>query len=177
MNTEKKFASEPNADGKKKDIFDRIMSLPLLRLLYPFYYKHKAVLLYLFFGFVTTVISWVSFWVCDTALNMHELVANLISWFLAVLVAFITNRIWVFDSRTSGFLGLVKQIFLFYMSRIATFLFESAIIFIFVTVLDFSSMPVKIIASVFVVVLNYFLSKIVVFRKKKNADTRNGIDT
>ncbi len=174
MKKEKDQSKSYNADGKKKDIFDKIMSLPILRLLYPFYYKHKAVLLYLFFGFVTTVISWVSFWVCDELLNMHELVANLISWFLAVLVAFITNRIWVFDSPTNSFWGLAKQVVLFYMSRVATFLLESAMILVFVTMLKFPSMPVKIIASVFVVVLNYFFSKIVVFRKRKSADRQNG---
>ena len=42
---------------EKKDIFDRIMGLPILRIFEPFYRKHKEVLLYLFFGFVTTVIT------------------------------------------------------------------------------------------------------------------------
>ena len=92
------------AEGKQepKDIFDRIMALPGLRIFEGFYKKYKEILLYLFFGALTTVVSIGSFAALQVGLGMNVLVANVISWILAVTFAFITNRIWVFDAKTEG---------------------------------------------------------------------------
>ena len=152
-------------NGRRRDIFDRIMSLPLLRLLNPFYQKHREVLLYLFFGALTTAVSWVSFYLFYYPLGMNEQISNLISWVLAVLVAFITNRIWVFsESAEQG--AFFKEMFLFFGSRVSTLLVEALIIFTFVTWLAFDAMLIKILGNIVVLVLNYILSKLIVFRKK-----------
>lgn len=157
--------NEPQ-NGRRRDIFDRIMSLPLLRLLNPFYQKHREILLYLFFGAVTTAVSWVSFYLFRYPLGVHELASNLISWVLAVLVAFVTNRIWVFSEEAADG-GLFKQILLFFGSRVATLFVEEVIILVFVTWLAFDDMIIKIIGNLVVLVLNYILSKLIVFRKNK----------
>ena len=156
--------NQPN-NGRRRDIFDRIMSLPLLRLLNPFYQKHREVLLYLFFGVLTTVVSWVSFYLFHYPLRVDELTSNLISWVLAVLVAFITNRVWVFsESAEAG--GFFKEMLLFFGSRVTTLLVEELIILTFVTWLAFDAMLIKILGNIVVLVLNYILSKLIVFRKK-----------
>ena len=59
-------------------------------------------LLYLFFGGLTFVISVITYAFFNVSLGMNELVANIFSWILAVLFAFFTNRIWVFDGKTNG---------------------------------------------------------------------------
>ncbi|MBO7762549.1 MAG: GtrA family protein [Clostridia bacterium] len=156
-----------NDRRERGDIFDRLMRLPLLRLFEPFYKKHKEGLLYLFFGGVTTLVSFFVFWLCESPLGIDPLLSNLISWVIAVAVAYITNRIWVFTAHASGARAVSLEILSFYLSRVATFLVEEAIILIFVTWLMLPAMPVKIAASVIVVILNYVLSKIFVFRKKK----------
>ena len=89
-------------DTKKQDIFDRLMHLPVLNIFEPFYKKHKEMLLYLFFGGLTFVISVITYAFFNVSLGMNELVANIFSWILAVLFAFFTNRIWVFDGKTNG---------------------------------------------------------------------------
>ena len=152
-------------ENKRPDIFDRIMRLPLLRLLGPFYKQHKEGLLYLFFGGVTTLVSFFVFWLFDAVIGWDPLLANLISWVIAVAVAYITNRIWVFAVHAVGVRGICLEIVSFYLSRVATFLLEEGILLIFVTWLDLPSMPIKIAASVLVVILNYVFSKIFVFRK------------
>ena len=157
-------------EEKRPDIFDRIMSLPLLRLFEPFYKKHKEGLLYLFFGGVTTLVSFFVFWLFDAVIDWDPLLANLISWVIAVAVAYITNRIWVFAAHATGARAVLIEIVSFYLSRVATFLMEEGILLIFVTLLDLPSMPVKIAASVLVVLLNYVFSKIFVFRKKNNTE-------
>lgn len=149
----------------RPDIFDKIMRLPLLRLLEPFYKKHKEGLLYLFFGGVTTLVSWVIFWLFEGPLGLNEHVANLASWVIAVAVAYVTNRIWVFSAHASGFSGILLEILCFYLSRVASFGIEEGIILIFVTWLTLPALPVKIAASVIVVILNYVFSKLFVFRK------------
>lgn len=154
-------------EDRTPDIWDKLMNLKLLRWLNPFFQKHRSVLMYLFFGAVTTVVSWVTFWLFAVVLQWNELVANLVSWIITVLVAFLTNRVWVFNAPTKGAAAYIKQLLSFYGSRVATFLVETALIYVFVTRLGFYEMAVKIAASIIVVILNYVFSKLFVFAKKK----------
>ena len=143
----------------KPDIFDRILSIPLLKR----FQKHRDVLLYLFFGGLTTLISIVSFMAFD--LITHELVANLISWVCAVTFAYVTNRRWVFQSRAKG-KALIKEIVAFFTGRLMTLGLEEVVLLVFVTCLQFNGTLIKILAQILVLVLNYVISKLLVFRKK-----------
>lgn len=154
-------------EKKEKDIFDKIMSLPGLNLFEEIYKKYKEILLYLFFGGLTTVISIGSYSYCDVALCMNPLVANIISWILAVLFAYVTNKIWVFSAETHGIYELVTEIVHFFTGRIFTLIVEEAILFVFINKLHFNSIVVKIVAQFIVVVLNYIISKLIVFREKE----------
>lgn len=149
---------------EKKDIFDKIMGLPGLRILEPFYKKNKEVLLYLFFGGLTVVVSVVTYGYFTMGCHMNELVANVISWIIAVLFAFITNRIWVFDKPTDTMGAFLRQLVSFLGGRVLTLLVEEALLFVFITCLDFNSMLVKVVAQVVVIVLNYVFSKWFVFK-------------
>lgn len=150
---------------EKKDIFDRLMGLRPFRPLRPFYVKYKEPLLYLFFGGLTTLISIFVFWLFNSPLGLNELVANLISWLLAVLFAFLTNKTWVFQSggQEKGFLSLMLS---FYAGRLVTLGLEELLLLVFITWLGFNSMAVKIAAQIVVIVLNYVISKLLVFRDK-----------
>ena len=86
----------------KEDIFDKIMKLPILNFFEPFYKKNKEMLLYLFFGGLTFVVSIITYGFFNVSLGLNELIANIISWIIAVTFAFFTNRIWVFNSPTNG---------------------------------------------------------------------------
>ena len=86
--------TDNNMQEIKPDIFDKIMHLPGLRVFEPLYKKYKEVLLYLFFGVLTTVVSIGSYAFFNVTLGINELIANVISLVLAVLFAFFTNRIW-----------------------------------------------------------------------------------
>ncbi len=149
-----------------EDIFDKIMKLPVLRRLYPFYEKHKEILLYLFFGLCAFIISTGSFSILNVIFGVNELIANVISWILAVLFAFFTNRSWVFRSRTNTAGAFGKQLASFIGARIVTLIIEEAIIFIFITRMGLNSVVVKVVAQIVVIVLNYVFSKWFVFRKR-----------
>ena len=142
--------------------------LPGLRILNPFYKKNKEVLLYLFFGGLTFLVSVISYAYFNVTLGINELVANIISWVLAVAFAFFTNRIWVFQAPTKTVSQFLMQLIRFFMGRVATLVVEEVILLVFITILGFNSMVVKVIAQVIVIVLNYVISKLVVFRKKND---------
>ena len=150
---------------EKRDIFDRLMALPGLRILEPFYKKNKEILLYLFFGGLTFIVSIASYAFFNISMQMNALIANVLSWILAVLFAFFTNRIWVFDAQTKGVSAFFAQMASFFGGRIITLIIEELILFVFIMLLDFSSIGVKVVAQVVVIVLNYVISKLVVFRK------------
>lgn len=152
---------------QEKDIFDRIMELPVLRIVNSFYKKNKELLLYLFFGGLTFLVSISSYAVFNIRIGWNALTANIASWILAVAFAYVTNRTWVFESSTDRGSNLIKEITGFVGGRIATLVIEELILFIFITGLGMSSILVKIVAQVIVIALNYVISKCV-FRPQKS---------
>jgi putative flippase GtrA len=157
--------SEVN-ETQKKDIFDRIMSLPVLNIFEPFYKKYKEGLLYLFFGGLTFFLSIFLFWFMDEVMHLNELVNNSIDWVICVAFQFFTNRTWVFDGKVETRQEFLKQAGSFTAGRLFTLVVEDILIFIFITTLGFPKMPVKLGATFVVIVLNYVISKLIVFKKK-----------
>lgn len=154
----------------RDDIFDRIMRLPLLVTFEPFYKKHKEVLLYLFFGGVVTLVSIGTFQFFYAVFKINELIANVISWVISVLVAYITNRTWVFRSTANTKSAVTVEMLGFFGGRAATLLIEELIILVFVTFLKFNSLAVKLAAQIVVIVLNYIFSKLLIFKNKKSGN-------
>ena len=115
-------------------------------------------MLYLFFGGLTFIVSIVTYAVFNVSMGINELIANVMSWVLAVLFAFATNRVWVFQAPTHTITEFLKQMLSFFGGRVVTLVIEEIILLIFITWLGFNSMVVKVIAQVIVIVLNYVIS-------------------
>ena len=126
----------------------------------------KEIFLWLIFGGLTTVISVASFWRLNQ-LGLDELISNIFSWIIAVTFAFFTNKFWVFNSPLTSKKSFAKQFVSFYGFRLITLLIEETIIAIFVTWLAFNSLVVKIVAQIVIIILNYILSKLFVFKKEE----------
>lgn len=150
---------------EKNDFFDRIMALPGIRIFEPFYKKHKEVLLYLFFGGIAFFLNIGLFALFNGAMKINALVANVICWIICVLFQFFTNRIWVFDGKTDSKSEFLLQMGSFFGGRVFTLVVEEVILAVFITWLGWNSMAVKLAAQVVVIVLNYVISKLIVFRK------------
>lgn len=138
--------------------------------------KYKSIILYILFGGLTTVVDWsVSFllyylWgdaIEATPWLIHG--ADVIAWVAAVAFAYVTNRLWVFESKRRGFLPILGEIGAFAGGRVVTLVLQEILMAIFFTWLQFNEYVVKIVAAVLVVILNYFISKIFVFRKGKGS--------
>lgn len=149
----------------KEDIFDKMFELPMLRKFNLVYKKNKEVLLYLFFGGLTFIVSIGTYAVFNVGLSINELIANVMSWIFAVLFAFLTNRIWVFQAPTNTIQEFIKQMVSFFGGRLVTLAVEEVILFVFITILGFGSMLVKVAAQIIVIVLNYIISKFYVFKE------------
>ena len=131
------------------------------------YQKYKEIILYVFFGGLATVVSIGSFAWCDVIMHMDPLIANLISWVLAVTFAYITNSLWVFDAKPHGIRELFRQAAGFFGGRVLTLVIEEAILLIFINGLGLPSVAVKVGAQVVVLDSNYIIRKRFVFRVKK----------
>jgi putative flippase GtrA len=124
--------------------------------------------MYLIFGALTTFISLITYYILTVTIltvnnNLELQTANLISWVVGILFAYFTSSKYVFQSK-NNWKG--KEFISFIFSRITTLLLDMLIMYLGVSILKFNSVAVKIISQVLVIILNYILSKIIVFNSK-----------
>lgn len=132
--------------------------------------QYREIVLYVFFGGLTTLVSIASYWILVDFLHMHYMAATVLSWILSVTFAYVTNRKWVFLSRAHGFLPVLRELVLFYAARLLSGVMEMGLMFGGVSILHLNDKAVKIFANVLVIIANYILSKCFVFRKKHDVD-------
>lgn len=133
-----------------------------------YYLKYKEIINYLIIGALTTVISLIVYYalvltILDPGNSLELQIANVISWIFAVLFAYFTNRKYVFESKSEGFGEMIK----FFLSRIGTLLVDMALMYVFVSSLHFNDKIMKVIVQIIVIILNYILSKFIVFKGDK----------
>ncbi|MBQ7578202.1 MAG: GtrA family protein [Synergistaceae bacterium] len=122
----------------------------------------KHLFLYGIVGVLTTVLAIFLYWLFTRKFGVGVVASSAISWLLAVIFAFWANRQYVFHSVGNN---IFHEFYLFVMARIGTGLMDLAIMFIFVDVLNFYDMPVKIISNILVIILNYVAAKLVIFKE------------
>ncbi len=129
--------------------------------------KYKGLILYGVFGVLTTLVNIITYFICAQILHISVVNSTIISWLIAVIFAFITNKIWVFESKTKNYQEVIKEIFSFFSCRILTGILDVLIMYIFVTKLNFNDLIIKVISNVIVIVINYVASKLIIFNKQK----------
>ena len=137
------------------------------------YKKYEEIVNYLVVGGLTTIVAIGSkllllATILDQTNGLELQIAEVISWFLAVTFAYVTNRIFVFKSKTSGS-KCAREIFNFFKGRIVTQLIQMFIMWFFVTLLKLDSnvwvLVFTLVCQVIQIVLNYVISKLLVFKK------------
>lgn len=131
------------------------------------YQKYEEIIKYVLVGGMTTVVSIVCFyasvWTFLDGNNPLQLqIANIISWIGGVAFAYVTNRTFVFKSENSN---IVKEIFSFTGGRVLTLFLDMGLMFLLVTVLGGDYNFSKLVSTVLVMVGNYLISKLLVFKK------------
>lgn len=126
--------------------------------------KYYDVLAYLFFGVLTTVVNYIVYLPCYNTLHLSAAVSNMIAWAFAVAFAYLTNKPFVFRSHDWSFKTVVPELSKFVGGRIASGVLETAIIFLTVDLLHWNGNIMKLLTSVMVVISNYIISKLFVFK-------------
>lgn len=134
------------------------------------YLKNKEIVNYLIFGVLTTVVSLATYYLLALTIlnpeNALELqIANIISWITCVTFAYITNRKYVFDSQEKN---ILKEMAKFYSARLLVLPIDMGFMYLFVTKLRLNDKIIKIIVQVIIIIANYILSKLVVFKNNKS---------
>ena len=156
--------------------------------------KYREFIMYSIFGVSTTIVNWLVYSICVVVLpdsfagwfeilivkyfhlDIKIVVAGVIAWVIAVIVAFVTNKLWVFESKSWEHELVRKEALTFFGGRIATGILEIVAVpalvawgFDFV-LFGVDGLPAKILVSISIVILNYLLSKFVSF-KSPNVET------
>lgn len=130
------------------------------------YNKYREAIAYLFFGFLGVAVNLIVYYICAHIFYIEVVLSTVIAWICSVSFAFVTNKIWVFESKDWTKSAVFKEITSFFMYRILTGILDVIIMYICVDKLFFNDMLIKIISSIIVIILNYVASKLVVFKKK-----------
>lgn len=152
----------------------------------------KEIITYIFFGVLTTVVNLATFYVFkklfisigwdgvfnaiipeDSAIlklfsgGSDYLDANAIAWVVGVVFAFVTNKLWVFESKSWKPSVAGKEFTGFLGARVFSFVVETLMMFVMVSLLTWNEFVSKIIVGVVVVIINYVFSKLLIFKKKE----------
>lgn len=126
-------------------------------------FLNKETISYLIFGVLTTVVNIVVFDACNIVMDYKP--ANIIAWILAVIFAYITNKLFVFESKSFAPDVLKKEVSTFLFARIVSLIVDMAFMIVAIDFLHMNQLLAKVISNVFVVVINYIFSKLVIFKK------------
>ncbi len=131
------------------------------------YRKYQEAIDYLFWGGVAFVLSMVLFYIFANMMMIEEQIANVITWIICVIFTYLTNRTFVFKSKTTGMKAITKEFTEFTTARLATLVLENIVLFICIDLLLWHNMIAKLIGQFLVIVSNYILSKLWIFKKKE----------
>ncbi len=109
-----------------------------------------------------------SSWARDRFLgDKNYLIANALSWIVAVLFAFVTNKRFVFNSRSWKAAVVWKEFAGFLSARLFSLLVDMGLMYLFVSAMGMREMIAKFIVQIVIVIINYVFSKLFIFRKQK----------
>ncbi len=165
LRLQKRYGEYRQAEPDKKEmsVVDKVLAL-----------AHREMVTYLIFGALTTVVNYVVYWLCTLILtpdiflrDKNYLVSNAICWIAAVAFAYVTNKLFVFESRSWKLAVVAREVTAFVGARLLSLVFDMGIMFVCVSLIGMNEFIAKLIAQVIVVILNYIFSKLFIFRRKK----------
>lgn len=128
------------------------------------YHKNEELWNYLIVGALTTVVSIGSYSIFSKLLKINYLISNVLSWIVSVIFAYFTNRWFVFHSKEKK---KFKEFIAFVSSRLLTLLLDSGLMIVGVDYLKIDDLLTKVLVQIIIVISNYILSKLIVFKKEK----------
>lgn len=128
-------------------------------------FLNRETISYLIFGVLTTIINIACYRLCTT-IHMVYWLANAAAWVVAVIFAFITNKLYVFESKSMAPAVVIKEAIAFVTARLFSGACDMAFMIFAVELVGMNDFLAKLISNVFVVIINYVFSKLFIFNKK-----------
>lgn len=126
--------------------------------------QNQHLIFYLIFGVLTTLVNLLAFWLLSTPIHMETIPATILSWIVAIIFAFVTNKLWVFQSKAKTAKETTREAVIFVIARAVTLLIEVFIMWVAVDILHQNKLLWKLLCNIITVVLNYLFSKLFVFK-------------
>ena len=131
------------------------------------YFEYKEVINYLVFGGLSTVVNFVSYFIFARIVSIEEVTSSGLSWFCAVLFAYITNKLFVFESKTNNKKDFFKEIVYFFACRVLSgILCDVGTFALMINVFGINDIIAKIFILIMFIIFNYVFSKVIIFKKK-----------
>lgn len=131
------------------------------------YKKHEEGINYLIFGFLAFVLNYILYFIFADTIAMHYMAATGLSWVLTVVFAYWTNRTFVFKSQNKDKKSVAAEFAAFIGARVATELLELGLMYLMVDMMAINDKVSKLVCQVLVILANYVLSKIWIFKDKR----------
>ncbi len=128
--------------------------------------KYKEIINYLIFGVLTTVVNYVSYLILAKVCNVDYMVSTVVAQIISILFAYVTNKLFVFQTKGLSKKEFFKEMFSFFGFRILSLFLDMGFMYLFVDVLHLNDVIMKLVSNVLIVIANYIFSKLFVFKKK-----------
>lgn len=129
------------------------------------YIRYKEVIHYIVFGILTTVVNIVVFFLLETVFSWPYLWANSVAIAVSILFAYVTNKLFVFESKSYTIWATLLEFFRFISFRLLSGVIDMLTMWFLVDGLSQDTRFSKILTQFIVVVLNYVFSKLFIFNK------------
>ena len=134
------------------------------------YLEHQEGMRYLVFGVLSTIVNILVFSILYSLVQLSTTASNVIAWIISVIFAYITNKLWVFDSKVNDMKDLIKEVMSFIGARVFTLVIETILLNVTIDILGWNSVLMKIISNIIVIIMNFVFSKLFIFKKSKGEE-------
>lgn len=133
--------------------------------------KHKSFLIYCVFGAILTALETFLYWLLYTVIfksqaGLYNTISTLLAWFITVCVAFFINKYIIYAERSWERKRVITEALSFFSGRVLSGAFNLGFMVLMVDILKLEPVIMKLIAALIVGIINYFVGKHIVFRKK-----------
>lgn len=133
------------------------------------FHQYRELISYVFFGGLTTLVNIVCYWLLATPLGWGTVPSTVVAWVLSVAFAYVTNKLFVFDSKSWALAVVGREAVSFFGCRAFSGALDVFFMWLFVDVLHMNDLLIKILSNIVVIVLNYVFSKLFIFKHKKES--------
>lgn len=126
--------------------------------------NYKQAIAYLFFGGLTTIINIVVYYLLYYKISVNNFTSNVVAWIIAVLFAYITNKVYVFQKHSLNIRAIIKETMSFAVCRLSTGILDVSIMYFAIDLMQWNALFWKVIANILVIISNFVLSKYWIFK-------------